>query len=333
MDNSSYPLVSVIIPTYNAAEYIEESIRSALSQTERNFELLVFDNASLDNTKEVVESIHDERIKFQRNERNIGFAGNANLGLRKAKGKYLCYLGADDIWEETFLENMLLLMEANRSMSFSHGSAIWIDEHGNQYGGMSGGWENVTKGEKAFLDCFDRGFCFSTLMMRTDIVKRIGPLDESWKEIADTWLFLKLCLEGDVGYLDKPLVRYRVHQKSLSLNLYKDGVLFKQHFNAAKEAFQWKKARRLGLHREMKKGLRSIAVESISILQIVRRDGTRRQYLEILWDIVRESPTSLFVPKVWLRIAFSMLPRPLIIYLSNAKKSRWRKSKIGPIPQ
>ena len=118
------PRVTVVIPTYNAADYIGDAIQSALEQSFEDFELLVLDNVSTDNTAEIVARFDDPRLHYRTNDQNIGFLGNANQGLSLARGEYLTYLGADDLWEKDFLRHAVALMDNNQELSFVHGSAI-----------------------------------------------------------------------------------------------------------------------------------------------------------------------------------------------------------------
>ena len=91
------PLVSVCIPAYNNAAYIKETIDSILSQTYENLELVICDDNSKDNTAKVIEGIKDERIKFYKNEKNLGMSGNWNHCLSKCSGEFIKLICADDM--------------------------------------------------------------------------------------------------------------------------------------------------------------------------------------------------------------------------------------------
>ena len=104
-------LVSVIMPSYNTADYIGDSIRSVLAQTYKNWELLIVDDCSKDNTDEVVASFADARIRYLKNERNSGAALSRNRALREAKGRWIAFLDSDDMWDAQKLERQLAFME------------------------------------------------------------------------------------------------------------------------------------------------------------------------------------------------------------------------------
>lgn len=107
-------LVSIIMPSYNTAQYIRQSIQSVLAQTYLNWELIIVDDCSSDNTENVVSVfLNDNRIKFLKNERNSGAAVSRNRALREARGKWIAFLDSDDLWEPEKLEKQIAFMEEN----------------------------------------------------------------------------------------------------------------------------------------------------------------------------------------------------------------------------
>ncbi len=104
-------LVSIIMPSYNTAPYIAESIQSVLNQTYKDWELIIVDDCSTDNTDEVVDSFLDNRIKYLKNEINSGAAASRNKALREAKGKWIAFLDSDDLWMPEKLEKQIHFME------------------------------------------------------------------------------------------------------------------------------------------------------------------------------------------------------------------------------
>ncbi|WP_143531441.1 glycosyltransferase family 2 protein, partial [Rodentibacter trehalosifermentans] len=107
-------LISIIMPAYNAEKYISKAIKSVLSQSYENWELLVIDDNSNDNTVNVVKAyLHDRRIKLFINMKNKGAAETRNTGLDNAIGKYICFLDADDYWDKDKLSSQYIFMEQN----------------------------------------------------------------------------------------------------------------------------------------------------------------------------------------------------------------------------
>ena len=103
------PLVSVVMPTYNHAQFIKEAIESVLSQSYRNMELIVIDNYSQDNTRQIVESFGDPRIKYHQFANNGIIAASRNYGITQAQGEYVAFIDSDDVW---FGDKLKLQMEA-----------------------------------------------------------------------------------------------------------------------------------------------------------------------------------------------------------------------------
>lgn len=106
-------LVSIIMPAYNSAQFIRHAVESVLAQTYTDWELLIVDDGSTDNTAEIIASYQDERIHMMRNELNLGAALSRNKALREAKGKYIAFLDADDLWLPEKLEKQLAFMQQN----------------------------------------------------------------------------------------------------------------------------------------------------------------------------------------------------------------------------
>lgn len=106
-------LVSIIMPSYNTGAYISDSIKSVISQTYVDWELLIVDDCSTDNTVEIIKSFSDPRIKLLMNKRNSGAAESRNYALREAKGRWIAFLDSDDIWKPEKLEKQIEFMKKN----------------------------------------------------------------------------------------------------------------------------------------------------------------------------------------------------------------------------
>ena len=138
-------LVSIIMPSYNTARFLDETIASVLNQTYTNWELIIVDDCSSDNTDEVVQKyLSDERIKYLKNEKNSGAAVSRNRALLEAKGKWIAFLDSDDIWNEDKLEKQITFMEEN-GYHFSYTNYIEIDESSNPLGKTVTGPKKISK--------------------------------------------------------------------------------------------------------------------------------------------------------------------------------------------
>lgn len=118
-DSKDFPLVSVIIPTYNRMEYLRVALQSAVNQTYTNIEIIVSDNCSDQNPQSLVESFHDPRIRFYRNSENIGMFLNTMGAFKRARGTYVASLLDDDMWEPDFLEKMIPPLEQHANVAIA----------------------------------------------------------------------------------------------------------------------------------------------------------------------------------------------------------------------
>ncbi len=123
-----YPLISVIIPTYNRADILPRAINSVLEQTYKNFELIIVDDASSDNTSQLIKSINDTRIKYIRHDKNSNGSVARNTGITNAKGEYIAFLDSDDEWKkEKLYEQFMFYGRKNMRETICYTSSYEID--------------------------------------------------------------------------------------------------------------------------------------------------------------------------------------------------------------
>ncbi len=106
-------LVSIIMPSFNTGRFIKKTINSVLNQTYKNWELIIVDDCSNDNTDEIVNNINDSRIRYFKNRSNVGAALSRNKALKEARGKWIAFLDSDDLWEKDKLEKQIKFMQVN----------------------------------------------------------------------------------------------------------------------------------------------------------------------------------------------------------------------------
>lgn len=195
-------LVSIIMPSYNTAPYIKETIQSVLDQTYTNWELIIVDDCSTDNTEEVLATINDSRIRYFKNEKNSGAAVSRNKALRAAKGQWIAFLDSDDLWMSEKLEKQINFMKKN-GYSFSYTNYEEIDVDGNKTGIKITGHKRITK-TGMFNYCWPG--CL-TVMFDAD---KIGLIQiEDIKKNNDYAMWLKVCQKADCYLLDEYLAQYR----------------------------------------------------------------------------------------------------------------------------
>lgn len=122
-------LISIIIPVYNAEKFLDETINTVLNQTYKNFELILVNDGSKDKSVDVIKKHNDKRIKLIDNKNNKGAALSRNDGIRKAKGRYICFLDADDLWNKEKLEKQINFMK-EKECAFSFTGYEFANENG-----------------------------------------------------------------------------------------------------------------------------------------------------------------------------------------------------------
>ena len=202
-------LVSIIMPSYNTAKYIGESIDSVIEQTYENWELIIVDDCSTDNTDEVVAQYDDSRIIYLKNEKNSGAAVSRNKALRAAKGEWIAFLDSDDLWDTTKLEKQLKFMLDN-GYKFSCTGRDEIDEKSNSLGRITTSPKHITK-LGMYLYCWVG--CLS-VMYHSPTVGLIQIADI--KKNNDYAMWLKIIKKCDCYCFDEVLAHYRVRKKSIS---------------------------------------------------------------------------------------------------------------------
>jgi teichuronic acid biosynthesis glycosyltransferase TuaG len=217
---NNIPLVTLITPLYNAEKYIAETIESVLNQTYQNWEMLIVDDCSTDDSKEIVRryEIKDTRIKLIELDSNFGGpARPRNVGLDNSKGEYVSFLDADDVWLPNKLEEQLKFIE-KEGVDFVHSLANIIDGN-SQYVGFFNN-QRIFNKLKYFMK--HKNILYYTNYINTNSVfmkKSIGykfSEDKNLIALEDWYFWLEVSQSHKIKLLDKILLNYRVHTNSIS---------------------------------------------------------------------------------------------------------------------
>lgn len=220
-------LVSIIMPSYNTAQYIGESIRSVIEQTYTNWELLIVDDCSTDDTDTVVASFRDARIHYFKNASNSGAAVSRNKALREARGRWIAFLDSDDLWHPEKLEKQIRFMQEN-GYSFSYTNYSEINEQSQPLGRMVTGPKRITK-TGMYNYCWPG--CL-TVMYDASVVGLIQIA--GIKKNNDYAMWLKVCRKADCWLLADSLAFYRKRRGSISRNSYL--TLVRWHYRLYRDA-------------------------------------------------------------------------------------------------
>ena len=201
--------ISVIMPVFNEEKYLHEAMDSILHQTFGRFEFIIVDDASTDNSLAIIQSYADERIVFICNEQNIGNYPSRNKGLEIAVGKYICVMDADDVAYPQRLELQYQYLEAC--------SDLWILGTGLDFSIPGMKWTLPSSHEQLMIGLLQGNVSLhSSLMIRTDVMRKYGGYDEKYVYSSDYDLISRFSLAGKVENLPDVLMMYRWHASQIS---------------------------------------------------------------------------------------------------------------------
>jgi glycosyltransferase involved in cell wall biosynthesis len=213
------PKISVIIPTYNRANFIRNTIISVINQTYTDWELLVIDDGSTDNTHEIVDEFinKDSRIKYFYQENSGGPSSPKNLGIEKAEGVYVAFLDSDDEWFPTKLEEQLAVFENSNNPKLGV-VACYLNIKDYKTGKILSTNNEYYRGN--VLDKLVSGslnlFTASSIMTKLSILKIIGPFDTNFKISEDMDMWLRISEKGyEFDYVPLYLLNYLVHDGNI----------------------------------------------------------------------------------------------------------------------
>ena len=214
-NNASQPLVSVIMNCYNGEKYLREAIDSVYAQSYKNWEIIFWDNASTDNSAEIVKS-YDSQIKYTRGEKTISLGAARNKALEQCSGDYVAFLDCDDLWMEDRLKKQMELMLRKKDIivCYSDSYKILLNKTKFKY---SESWNYKFYCGEIFNNLIYTNFInWQTVLVNKRIAKESLFFNEKLKFAEDYDLLLKLSLKGRFDYIPHPLVYYRIHDNNMS---------------------------------------------------------------------------------------------------------------------
>jgi len=204
------PIVSVIIPTYNRKDLLERAIKSVLSQTFQDWELIIVDDGSTDETRDLVENFQrvDPRIKYIWQNNSGAPAKPRNVGILNSSGEYIAFLDHDDEWLPIKLEKQLIMLESLPEVAFVSCNVIVLSPKKNEFIVSP-----KYKGEKFVKKILEKNLILtaSSVVIKRWVFEKVGLFDENFK-FADDWdMWLRIALKYNFDFVDKPLVKYYWH--------------------------------------------------------------------------------------------------------------------------
>lgn len=211
------PKVSVLMACYNHEMYVGNAIKSVLNQTYTNFEFIIIDDCSDDNSVNEIKMFNDVRIHFKAAKKNQGVVAVFNEMLKKSSGEYIAFIGSDDIWKEDKLEKQVAVLDENQHIAACFSYMEWIDEYGRLY----------EKGRRDLpVDFFVRANCSKeqhlraffekgnylghpSAMIRRMVIEQIGEFDIRLWQTHDFDWWIKICQKWEIYIVQETLVYYR----------------------------------------------------------------------------------------------------------------------------
>lgn len=208
------PEVSVVIPTYNSARYVIEAVNSVLAQTYQDFEVLVIDDGSTDETEAVMRR-YQAPVRYIR-QPNGGVAVARNRGITESRGRYVAFLDADDTWLPHKLERQLAALQGQPNYRACYAAFAVVDASLNPLG--------ISRSQRqasALEDLLLRGNIIGsicTVLCERALFELVGGFDPALSQCADWDMWVRLAAQTEFLYLDEPLVTYRQHGTNMSRN-------------------------------------------------------------------------------------------------------------------
>ena len=230
MSRSNLPKISVCIPTYNGADYLRQAVESVLVQDSRIYEIVIVDNASVDQTVRIVEDLKEGgegRIRFYQNDKNIGLAGNLNKCLEYARGEYIKFLCVDDLLLPECLERMSVALDTHQSVTLVCGGRVYVNESNEMLGSKRYASQNIiVPGNKVISRCL-YGKCYmgepSAVMFRKKDLT--GSFREDLPQLMDMEMWFRLLEQGELLSIEIPLCSIRMRSEQMTYKNIRSGKL------------------------------------------------------------------------------------------------------------
>lgn len=212
------PDISVIITTYNRANFIDRAIKSVLNQIYQDFEIIIVDDGSTDNTEEIIKGYKDKRIIYIKHKKNQGISAARNTRIKKSRGEYIAFLDSDDEWvPEKLSKQVKILQNESTEVGVVYSNLCYIDENGKDMNKLL----NPKREGYIYKDLLGEN-CVgppSTLLIRKECFNQVGLFDSQQDAHEDWDMWIRIAKSYKFALIKIPLVKYRLHSNQISKNL------------------------------------------------------------------------------------------------------------------
>ena len=298
------PTCSVIIPTYNRAHLVDRAIQSVLNQTYQNFEFIVVDDGSTDNTEEVVKKFQekDKRIRYIKHERNKGASAARNTGIKAAKGEYIAFQDSDDEWLPEKLEKQMKVFETAPPEVGVIYTGFWRIEN-NKKIYIPYSWVAQKEGNihKELLKGSFIGL--PTVLIRKECFKKAGMFDKKLPRLQDWELFIRISKHCKFKYINEALLISPYTIGSISFN--NESLIQALELILKKHSEEFKKYKKI------------LSVQMYWLGSILCKSGKMKEGKKYFLRVINISPLNI---KAWIGLTASLLGKNAYIQTQNMLK-------------
>lgn len=216
------PLITTVIPTYRRPKQLIKAIKSVLNQTYENFQVCVYDNASGDETADVVAELakQDDRVKYHRHPENIGGVNNFNYGIKEVSTPFFSLLSDDNTILPNFYENAISVLNQHPDAIFFAGQTVMVNEKGQKVGASLKTWpEGLITPPDGLLHIYEKGLpVWESVLFRNNAITSVGLLSTSVNGAADQDFIMKLARKHSIYISKKPCAAFLYHSEAWSTN-------------------------------------------------------------------------------------------------------------------
>lgn len=224
MPDAPAPTVSVIMPSYNHERFVASAIRSVLEQTFTDFELIIVDDGSADDSAKIIKTFEDPRIRAVFFEKNRGAAAATNKAVSLARGNYIALCNSDDRWVKNKLDAQLSIFKEQPNLAATFSDVIWIDDRGvpldkSRVSFSTKLFRRKNRSRHEWLhDLIVNGncLCHPSVMIRRESLNQTGPYDDRLRQLPDFQKWIALVQFGEIFVSPEQLVKFRIHDSNTS---------------------------------------------------------------------------------------------------------------------
>lgn len=217
------PKVSVLMPSFNHGRFIQRAIDSVLSQSLVDLELIIVDDGSTDNSRDIIERVRDPRVKRKLLSENVGACAALNIALSMSCGEYAAVCSSDDEWLNNKLNAQASYLDAHPDILAAFSDVVWVNDAGREIARTDVGFGSIfqqhNRSKAQWLrDLIEKGncLCHSSVLIRRDVYAKVGNYDNRFRQLPDLYMWTKVVQLGEIVVMPDKFVKFRWHGSNTS---------------------------------------------------------------------------------------------------------------------